>query len=129
MEGAAARAFRKTSRMAFSDSPTYLLKTYSSIAVSQHRAARSARTHLRTLNSDEVQSSLGRESFGNEGFAATWRSIEQDAPRWFDTESPERFRMQQWPFHALLQTSLDDLLTSDVAPVDLRRLEEDLSHC
>jgi hypothetical protein len=27
MDGAAARAFLKTSRMAFSDSPTYLLKT------------------------------------------------------------------------------------------------------
>ena len=77
-----------------------------------------------SLDGDEVGLALVGDSFSQERFTATGRTVEEDTAGRLHTEFEELFGMFHGILDQLLQLSLDILEASDVAPADVRGFDD-----
>lgn len=99
MDGDAARAFRKISRTARSDSPTNLLSSCKTD--DQQCTTRTLRyTHLGPLDGHEINTRLCRQRLGRQRLTTPGRTIQQDPPGRRDAQPRKRLWMRQRPLDA-----------------------------
>src|SRR5438876_2515264 len=110
MDGAAVRPLLKTSRMAFSDSPSPFAED------------------LRTLDGDEVSFTLSGNSSRKHRLTAPGRSEEQNALWRPDSNSDENLGLLNGPFDGFLKLLLDTCQPADVSSVDGGHFNVDLAH-
>lgn len=128
IEGEAALAFRNISRTALSDSPTNLLRSCRNNARISTRAGTNNIPYFGSFYSDEVYTTLTGAGASENSFTTTWRSIEEHTLRRPNSQSPERFWVQQRPLDGFLELLNNGSLTADVCVSNGGCFKEERSH-